>query len=74
MRIAIGCDHAGFELKGRVAPLLEAAGHEIVDVGTDSEESTDYPRYAAAAARLVQAGEAERRVDRITAVERGESP
>ncbi|HKQ17816.1 MAG TPA: ribose 5-phosphate isomerase B [Solirubrobacterales bacterium] len=62
MRIAIGSDHAGFELKQKVAPILEGAGHEIVDVGTSSEESTDYPIYAASAARLVAGGEAERAV------------
>jgi ribose 5-phosphate isomerase B len=62
MRIAVGSDHAGFELKRRVAPLLADAGHEVVDVGTDSEESTDYPRYAAEAARMVSEGEAERAV------------
>lgn len=62
VRIAIGSDHAGFELKERVRPLLEAAGHEVLDVGTDSEESTDYPRHAAEAARMVGAGEAERAV------------
>jgi ribose 5-phosphate isomerase B len=62
MRIAIGSDHAGFELKQKVAPILEAGGHEIFDVGTESEESTDYPRYAAAAAQLVADGAAERAV------------
>ncbi|HMC06016.1 MAG TPA: ribose 5-phosphate isomerase B [Solirubrobacterales bacterium] len=62
MRIAVGSDHAGFALKGKVAPILEEAGHEVVDVGTHSEESTDYPRYAADAARLVASGEAERAV------------
>lgn len=62
MRIAVGSDHAGFALKSAVAPLLEAAGHEVVDVGTDSEESADYPRYAAEAARLVAGGEADRAV------------
>jgi ribose 5-phosphate isomerase B len=62
MRIAVGSDHAGFDLKQKVAPLLEQAGHEIVDVGTDSDESTDYPRYAAQAARLVADGEADRAV------------
>ena len=62
MKIAIGSDHAGFELKQRVAPLLEGAGHEVVDVGTGSEESTDYPLYAASAARLVAGGEADRAV------------
>jgi ribose 5-phosphate isomerase B len=62
MRIAVGSDHAGFALKERLRPLLEAAGHELVDVGTDSEESTDYPLYAAQAARLVADGEADRAV------------
>jgi ribose 5-phosphate isomerase B len=62
MRIAVGSDHAGFALKERVRPLLEAAGHEVVDVGTDSEDSTDYPLYAAQAARLVAEGEADRAV------------
>ena len=42
--------------------MLERAGHEVVDVGTDSDESTDYPRHAAEAARLVAEGEAERAV------------
>lgn len=62
MRVAIGSDHAGFELKQAVAPALEAGGHEVVDVGTDSDESVDYPDFAAAAARLVAAGEADRAV------------
>jgi ribose 5-phosphate isomerase B len=62
MRIAVGSDHAGLELKRKVAPLLERAGHEVVDVGTESEESADYPPFAAAAARLVAAGDAERAV------------
>ena len=62
MRIAVGSDHAGFGLKELVRPLLEDAGHEVVDVGTDSDESTDYPLHAEAAARLVADGEAERAV------------
>lgn len=62
MRIAIGSDHAGYELKRAVAPALEAEGHELVDVGTDSAESVDYPDFAAAAARMVGAGEADRAV------------
>jgi ribose 5-phosphate isomerase B len=62
MRIAIGSDHAGFELKRAVAPLLAERGHELVDVGTDSESSVDYPDYAAKAARMVSEGEAERAV------------
>ena len=62
MRIAVGSDHAGFSLKERVRPILEQAGHEVVDVGTDSEDSTDYPAYASQAARLVAGGEADRAV------------
>ena len=62
MKIAVGSDHAGFSLKEKVGPLLERAGHEVVDVGTDSEESADYPRYAAEAARIVADGDADRAV------------
>ena len=62
MRIAVGSDHAGYRLKQRVTPILERGGHDVVDVGTNSEESTDYPRFAAEAARLVARGEAERAV------------
>ena len=62
MRIAVGSDHAGFALKERVRPILEEAGHEVVDVGTDSEESTDYPLYASQAARMVAEGDADRAV------------
>ena len=62
MRIAVGADHAGFELKEHVVEALRGAGHEVVDVGTDSEESTHYPLYAEPAARMVADGEAERDV------------
>jgi ribose 5-phosphate isomerase B len=62
VKIAIGSDHAGFEMKEKVRPLLEAAGHEVLDVGTNSEESTDYPVYASRAAQLVADGEADRGV------------
>lgn len=62
MRIAIGSDHAGYELKSAVGPLLEGEGHDLVDVGTDSAESVDYPDYAASAARLVSEGQADRAV------------
>ena len=50
MRIAIGSDHAGFHLKQHVKLYLEAAWHELVDVGTDSPDSVDYPAFARAAA------------------------
>jgi ribose 5-phosphate isomerase B len=62
VRIAVGSDHAGYGLKSRVVPLLEAEGHQVVDVGASSEESADYPLYAEQAARLVAGGEAERGV------------
>lgn len=62
MKIAIASDHAGFALKARVQELLEAAGHEVQDFGTESEDSVDYPDFAEPAARAVGAGEAERGV------------
>lgn len=62
MRIAMGSDHAGYELKEAVKARLESEGHQVVDVGTNSTDSTDYPQYAAAASRLVAEGEAERGV------------
>ena len=62
VRIAVGSDHAGYELKELVESMLGDAGHEVTDVGTNSEESTDYPLHAEAAARLVAGGEAERAV------------
>ncbi len=62
MRIAVGSDHAGFVLKEHVRVALTAAGHDVVDVGTTSDESVDYPGFAADAARLVAAGEADRAV------------
>ncbi len=62
MKIAIGSDHAGFGLKQRVGSILGASGHQVLDVGVASEDSADYPVYAARAARLVAGGEAERAV------------
>ncbi|MGI9099627.1 MAG: ribose 5-phosphate isomerase B [Solirubrobacteraceae bacterium] len=62
MRIAIASDHAGFELKEHVKAQLTASGHDVVDVGPESNESTDYPRYARPAAQLVAEGDAERGV------------
>ncbi|HEX9315909.1 MAG TPA: ribose 5-phosphate isomerase B, partial [Actinomycetota bacterium] len=60
MRIAIASDHAGFALKSLLIEHLKDDGHEIVDLGTDSEASVDYPPFCAAAARAVVRGEAER--------------
>jgi ribose 5-phosphate isomerase B len=56
MRIAAGFDHAGYPLKRAVMAALDAAGHEVVDCGTDSEQSVDYPVHAAQAAALVSEG------------------
>ena len=60
MRIAIGSDHAGFLLKQELKAFLEREGHEVLDVGTDSEEPVDYPVFCAAAARAVAEGAAQR--------------
>jgi ribose 5-phosphate isomerase B len=60
MRIVIGADHAGFTLKQELARYLESEGHMLVDVGTHNTDPVDYPDYAAAVARAVVAGEAER--------------
>lgn len=57
-RIAIGSDHAGFELKQHFVALLTARGHAVVDFGTDSTESVDYPAFCAAVGRAVRDGEA----------------
>lgn len=62
MRIVVGSDHAGFHLKEHVKALLVAAGHELIDVGTGSQDSVDYPSFAAEAARLVGDGAVERGV------------
>jgi ribose 5-phosphate isomerase B len=62
MRVAVGFDHAGYPLKKVVVPLLEQAGHKVIDCGTDSEQSVDYPLHAARAAQLVSQGEADRAV------------
>jgi ribose 5-phosphate isomerase B len=60
VKIALGADHAGFPLKTLFIERLKAAGHEILDQGTDSEEPVDYPPFCAAAARAVVRGDADR--------------
>src|SRR3546814_2894532 len=60
MKVAIGADHAGFELKVHLAAELERAGHEVIDLGTHSTESVDYPPICAAVGRAVVGGEADR--------------
>ena len=60
MKIAIGADHAGFLLKEELREKLRAAGHDVTDVGTSSQQSTDYPDYAGQVAQRVARGQAER--------------
>lgn len=60
MRVAIGADHAGYELKQTLIKALEAAGHEVLDHGTHSTESVDYPPICAGVGRAVVNGEADR--------------
>ncbi len=57
MRIAIGSDHAGFELKSALRDWLHEQGHEVVDVGTDTLDSCDYPVFGAAVGREVASGD-----------------
>ncbi len=59
MRIYLGADHAGFQLKEHVGQTLGALGHEVVDVGTDGEDSVDYPDYAREVGVAVRNGDAE---------------
>ena len=60
MRVAIGADHAGFDLKEDLVARLEKAGHEVIDVGAFDAAPSDYPDSAAAVARAVASGEADR--------------
>jgi ribose 5-phosphate isomerase B len=58
-RVVVASDHAGFRLKQAVVTHLEKSGHEVTDLGTDSEEPVDYPPICAAAGRAVAAGQAD---------------
>jgi RpiB/LacA/LacB family sugar-phosphate isomerase len=60
MRIAIGADHAGFELKENVRAFLQKTGHEVIDLGTHNLDPVDYPDYAEAVGRSLREGKAER--------------
>jgi ribose 5-phosphate isomerase B len=60
MKIAIGSDHRGFEVKRRLVPLLQAMSHEVLDMGTDGSDSVDYPDFAFQVASAVSEGRAER--------------
>lgn len=60
MKIALGCDHGGYDLKRHIIKVLERLGHEAEDFGCFSKESCDYPDFGAAAARAVAEGKCER--------------
>ncbi len=60
MKIAVGSDHAGFPLKERIKDFLLNKGHEVLDFGTTSEDSTHYPIFAKEVSLAIQRGEAER--------------
>jgi len=60
MRLAAASDHAGFPLKNHLVAWLSARGHEVIDLGTHSAESTDYPDFAHEVARRIASGEVER--------------
>lgn len=62
MRVAIGADHAGYSYKENLAERMREAGHEVLDLGTDSEAAADYPDFAHAVARALLQGTAERGV------------
>jgi len=58
-RIAVGADHAGYELKQHLAAMLADADHDVIDLGTNSTESCDYPPICAAVGRAVRDGAAD---------------
>ncbi len=60
MRVAIGCDHAGFPLKETVAAVVKMAGHEPLDLGAYNSDRVDYPEYAKKVAQAVLEGRADR--------------
>ena len=60
MRIALSADHAGVDLKDLIADWLREQGHQVLDLGTNSHESVDYPKYGAMLAEALADGRAER--------------
>lgn len=60
MKIAIACDHGALALKNTIIAHLEKQGHQVMNFGTDTLDSCDYPDYAGAAAKAVGSGECER--------------
>lgn len=62
MRIAVACDHAGFPLKAEVIQVITEAGHQPIDLGTDSTQPVDYPDFAAKLGLAILDGKADRGV------------
>jgi len=62
MRIVVGADHRGYQMKDEIAAALRRAGHQVLDVGTNSADSVDYPDYARAIGEALTDGRAERGV------------
>ncbi|HWQ05236.1 MAG TPA: ribose 5-phosphate isomerase B [Longilinea sp.] len=62
MRVAVSCDHAGFPIKASVIDAIQKSGHEVLDFGTNSTASVDFPDFAEKACRAIQNGEAQRGV------------
>lgn len=60
MKIVLGADHAGFDLKQELIPLVRTLGHEVIDVGTNSKAPVDYPDFSEAVGNAVKEGRAER--------------
>ncbi len=60
MKVAVACDHGGFPLKEIVLETVRRAGHEAMDLGTDSSNPVDYPDYAEKVGRAIQNGDVER--------------
>jgi len=62
VKVALACDHGAIDFKPVLIEFLKSKGHEIVDFGTDSSESCDYPDFGVPAASAVQSGECERAI------------
>jgi ribose 5-phosphate isomerase B len=60
MRVAIGSDHRGFQVKRKIVELTQRLGHEVVDYGAESEDAVDYPDFALQVALAVSAGKVDR--------------
>jgi ribose 5-phosphate isomerase B len=62
VKVAVACDHAGFPLKQTVMDAVSKAGHQVIDLGTDSTAPVDYPDFAEKAGRAIQHKEADRAI------------